>query len=155
MKKLTLLGCALLALGALSFTGCGKDSDTAETIPTTLEELSYGDFTEQSDDNTAYVLRSNSEYFKYIHSGVQPDVAIPYDGYAIIVARGRTLSGITKTEAELLKKDGKYILKVDVYGNLACVIDKWCVTMRVDDFPKDAKVELKLTTHGTKSYYGE
>ena len=117
-----------------------------------LPELAYDDFTDEVHGNTAYVIRTGAEFSKYMHSSYA--VVSPYDGYVIIIARGTVTNGVVRTDAKLQEKDGKYTLVVDVYGDDTMVVGCWNVAMRVDGFPANKNVTLRLHTHNTRSLDG-
>lgn len=157
MKPLYKMAAGILSLVCICVlsAGCSKDDDDTETIGTTELGLTYNDLTNEVKYGTAYVIRSNIEYYKYVYA-MQPCAAIliPYDGYAIIVAKGSTISDIHKVESELVKRDGRYVLRVNVYSpdrvTTGFVLKLWATSLRVENFPENADVRLEVKTIPSK-----
>lgn len=133
--------------------GCGDKEDIVEVKTARYQYLIGARYTEEAEANTVYTIRSQAEFDKYLKGfDKNPEsllTDIDFSEYALLFVWSVASHGCS-VESKLNKKNGRYILSVEVdgTGNQPQVPTTWAVAVLVKNFPENTNVDLDVKTYG-------
>jgi hypothetical protein len=97
-------------------------------------------------DNKLIVVNSNEELKSYINCSEGNYSEIDFSKHTLLLANGRTNSGIHKISKHLLQlSKNEYRLDIEIRLNDATIMESWVTALIVNKLNKENNVELSLT----------
>lgn len=152
MKKLTSL-LILFVTSLFILSSCSDDDNNSEKEIAIKEFTLKGEDTwkGQKTDETFQVIRTQKELENFIYisfadiaKGTYPD----FSKSSVLLASGPTLSGVSKIDTKLIKTtETQYTLYIDVYTNVATVVEGYRVAVLTPNIEDNIKVIKSVTIH--------
>lgn len=133
-------------------SSCSDDDKDSQTEIVTAEFVLNGGAVWKSPktDDVIKIIRSKAELDALIES-TDAIVELNYPDftkYSILLASGSTLNGVSKVDTRFIKySDTKYTLFVDVYTNLATVVEGYRIAALIPVLNSHVEVDKKAVIH--------
>lgn len=132
-------------------SGCEKSSPAGGTLVTTEDfVLMPGYDWVTADEDQIYVIRTHEELRNYIESAggeaeVETEIDIDFGKYSLLLASGRTYSGIRDITNTLIRHaDGSMTFGIKIFHDAACVSPKWHVPVLISPTLNSGQIKLNV-----------